>query len=52
MTEGTKCSLATVEEQFYYILYDVTTLHFEFIKPKELKVQGFGKEKKHSSRSL
>ena len=34
------------KEQFYYILYDVTTLYFESFKPDELKVQGFSKDNK------
>jgi len=34
------------KEQFYYILYDVTTLYFESFKADELKVQGFSKDNK------
>ena len=34
------------KEQFYYILYDVTTLYFESFKPDELKTQGFSKDNK------
>jgi transposase len=34
------------KEQFYYVLYDVTTLYFESFKPDELKVQGFSKDNK------
>ncbi|MDT8375078.1 MAG: hypothetical protein RQ737_14030, partial [Bacteroidales bacterium] len=34
------------KEQFYYILYDVTTLYFESFKPDELKKQGFSKDNK------
>ena len=34
------------KEQFYFILYDVTTLYFESFKPDELKVQGFSKDNK------
>ena len=34
------------KEQFYYVLYDVTTLYFESSKPDELKVQGFSKDNK------
>jgi len=33
-------------EQFFYVLYDVTTLYFESFKPDELKVQGFSKDNK------
>lgn len=34
------------EEQFYNVLYDVTTLFFESFKADELKVQGFSKDNK------
>jgi len=34
------------KEQFFYVLYDVTTLYFESFKPDELKVQGFSKDNK------
>ncbi len=34
------------KEQFYYILYDVTTLYFESFKADKLKVQGFSKDNK------
>jgi len=34
------------KEQFYYVLYDVTTLYFESFKPDELKKQGFSKDNK------
>lgn len=34
------------EEQFYYVLYDVTTLYFESFKADEVKVQGFSKDNK------
>jgi transposase len=34
------------KEQFYYVLYDVTTLYFESFKPDELKTQGFSKDNK------
>jgi transposase len=34
------------KEQFYYVLYDVTTLYFESFKPDELKIQGFSKDNK------
>ena len=34
------------EEQFYYVLYDVTTLYFESFKADEFKVQGFSKDNK------
>jgi len=34
------------KEQFYYVLYDVTTLYFESFKPDGLKVQGFSKDNK------
>lgn len=33
-------------EQFYYVLYDVTTLYFESFKADELKIQGFSKDSK------
>jgi len=34
------------KEQFYCILYDVTTLYFESFKTDELKIQGFSKDDK------
>lgn len=34
------------KEQFYYVLYDVTTLYFESFKPDDLKIQGFSKDNK------
>jgi transposase len=34
------------QEQFYYVLYDVTTLYFESFKADELKIQGFSKDNK------
>jgi transposase len=34
------------KEQFYYVLYDVTTLYFESFKADELKIQGFSKDNK------
>jgi transposase len=34
------------KEQFYYVLYDVTTLYFESFKPDEFKTQGFSKDNK------
>jgi hypothetical protein len=34
------------KEQFYYVLYDVTTLYFESFKADELKVEGFSKDNK------
>lgn len=34
------------EEQFYYVLYDVTTLYFESFKSDELRIQGFSKDNK------
>lgn len=34
------------KEQFYYVLYDVTTLYFESFKADELKIQGFSKDSK------
>lgn len=33
-------------EQFYYVLYDVTTLYFESFKPDEFKTPGFSKDNK------
>jgi len=36
----------TFEEQFYYVLYDVTTLYFESFKSDELRIQGFSKDNK------
>jgi len=33
-------------EQFYYVLYDVTTLYFESFKADEFKIQGFSKDNK------
>jgi hypothetical protein len=33
-------------EQFYFVLYDVTTLYFESFKADEFKVQGFSKDNK------
>ena len=35
-----------LHEQFYYVLYDVTTLYFESFKADDLKVQGFSKDNK------
>lgn len=34
------------EEQFFYVLYDVTTLYFESFKSDEFKIQGFSKDNK------
>ena len=34
------------KEQFYYVLYDVTTLYFESFKADDLKIQGFSKDNK------
>jgi transposase len=34
------------KEQFYYVLYDVTTLYFESFKSDDFKVQGFSKDNK------
>lgn len=34
------------KEQFYYVLYDVTTLYFESFKADEFKIQGFSKDNK------
>lgn len=34
------------KEQFYYILYDVTTLYFESFKSDELRIEGFSKDNK------
>ena len=34
------------KEQFYYVLYDVTTLYFESFKTDEFKTQGFSKDNK------
>jgi hypothetical protein len=34
------------KEQFYYVLYDVTTLYFESFKADEFKTQGFSKDSK------
>lgn len=34
------------KEQFYYVLYDVTTLYFESFKADEIKIQGFSKDNK------
>ena len=34
------------KEQFYYVLYDVTTLYFESFKSDELKIEGFSKDNK------
>jgi len=34
------------KEQFYYVLYDVTTLYFETFKADNLKIQGFSKDNK------
>ncbi len=33
-------------EQFYFVLYDVTTLYFETFKPDELRISGFSKDNK------
>lgn len=45
MTEGTKCSMATVEEQSYYVLYDVTTLYFELHNLASLRYRDLAKTK-------
>ena len=34
------------KEQFFYVLYDVTTLYFESFKSDELKIPGFSKDNK------
>ncbi len=34
------------KEQFYFVLYDVTTLYFESFKADELQIQGFQKDNK------
>lgn len=34
------------DEQFYYVLYDVSTLYFESFQPDEFKTQGFSKDNK------
>jgi len=34
------------KEQFYFVLYDVTTLYFESFKSDELRVPGFSKDNK------
>ena len=34
------------KEQFYYVLYDVTTLYFESFKADEFRIQGFSKDNK------
>lgn len=34
-------------EQFYFILYDVTTLYFETFKSDELRIPGYSKDNKH-----
>lgn len=46
--EQRACSVARQQfkEQFYYVLYDVTTLYFESFKPDEFKIQGFSKDNK------
>jgi len=45
-----QCAYSVAEqkfkEQFYYVLYDVTTLYFESFKADELKIQGFSKDNK------
>ena len=33
-------------EQFYFVLYDVTTLYFETSKSDELRIPGFSKDNK------
>jgi len=33
-------------EQFYFVLYDVTTLYFETFKSDELRIEGFSKDNK------
>lgn len=35
-----------LKEQFYYVLYDVTTLYFESFKADEFKNEGFSKDNK------
>lgn len=41
-----KIAIEKFKEQFYYVLYDVTTLYFESFKPDELKIEGFSKDNK------
>lgn len=41
-----KIALEKFKEQFYFVLYDVTTLYFESFKSDELKISGFSKDNK------
>lgn len=42
---GIKCGLATIEEQSYYVLYDVTTLYFELLNLASLRYRDLAKTK-------
>jgi len=41
-----KIALDKLNEPFYFVLYDVTTLYFESFKADEFKMQGFSKDNK------
>lgn len=41
-----KTAKEVFKEQFYFVLYDVTTLYFESFKSDELRIQGFSKDNK------
>jgi len=41
-----KLAVKKFNEQFYFVLYDVTTLYFETFKSDELRISGFSKDNK------
>lgn len=41
-----KIAVEKFKEQFYFVLYDVTTLYFETFQPDELRIPGFSKDNK------
>lgn len=41
-----KLAVKKFKEQFYFVLYDVTTLYFETFKSDELRISGFSKDNK------
>jgi len=41
-----KLAVKKFNEQFYFVLYDVTTLYFETFKSDELRITGFSKDNK------
>ena len=41
-----KLAVKKFNEQFYFVLYDVTTLYFETFQSDELRITGFSKDNK------